>query len=203
MRGVLSLARLLAFVALFTLAAGFALFVREARSLGPDPAAAAAGVVVLTGGGGRVATGVELLQAGRAERLLISGVNPGSPPADIAAAAGAPASVFACCVDIGLEASNTAGNALEIAAWARQREYRAIVVVTSDYHMPRALLELHAAAPELALIPHGVRAPGPLSSAAQGRRWLLEYFKYAAIFVRERAAGRTRADRVAAEAPPA
>lgn len=203
MSGVLGLARFLAFVALFTLAAGFALFVREARSLGPDPAAQAAGVVVLTGGGGRVATGVELLQAGRAERLLISGVNPGSPPADIAAAAGAPTAIFDCCVDIGLEASNTAGNALEIAAWARARSYRAIIVVTSDYHMPRALLELHAAAPELALIAHGVPAPGPLTSPAQGRRWLQEYLKYVAVFVREGASGRTRAGRASPENPPA
>ncbi|KAA5803943.1 YdcF family protein [Alkalicaulis satelles] len=190
MRGALSAARLIAFVALFAFATGFALFLNEARGYGPDPLVSAPGAVVLTGGGGRVATGVELLQSGQAGRLLISGVNPGSPPADIAAAAGAPDDLFDCCVDFGLEAANTAGNAIETAAWARERGYGAILVITSDYHMPRALLELRAAAPDLDLIAYGVSAPAPWSSTAQARRWLQEYLKYAAVFARERAAGR-------------
>ncbi|MCC5994944.1 MAG: YdcF family protein [Oceanicaulis sp.] len=190
MRGLIDLARLIAFVALFAIVTGFALFMREARSYGPDADVSAPGAVVLTGGGGRVATGVELLQSGQAGRLLISGVNPGSPPADIAAAAGAPSGLFECCVDFGLEAANTFGNAVETAAWARERGYGSILVVTSDYHMPRALLELRAAAPGLDLIAYGVPAPAPWSSTAQARRWLQEYLKYAAVFVRERAAGR-------------
>lgn len=183
-------AQLAAFVILVAAVTGFALFVSEARSHGEAGRAQADAVVVLTGGPGRVATAVTLLEAERGARLLISGVNPGSPVEDIAAAAGASEALFACCVDVGLEAADTVGNAAETARWAASRGYDSLIVVTSDYHMPRALLELQAAMPDTDLTAYAVPAPAPWSSASEARRWLTEYFKYAAVFGRERLAGR-------------
>ncbi len=181
--------RTLAFVVLITFAAGFALFVREARSFTPAGPVQADAIVVLTGGPNRVATGVELLEADQGTRLLISGVNPGSPVADIASAAGASDALFACCVDVGPTAADTEGNALETAAWASEHDYDRLIVVTSDYHMPRALLELQAAMPDTRLIAHAVPAPAPWRNPDEARRWLTEYVKYAAVFVRERISG--------------
>lgn len=189
--------RFAAFFVLVAVLTGFALFVREARSHGDEPDAAADGLVVLTGGPGRVATAVTLLEADRGARLLISGVNPGSPIEDIAAAAGASQALFACCVDVGLEASDTSGNAAETARWAAERGYDSLIVVTSNYHMPRALLELQAAMPDTRLTAYAVPAEPPWSSASEARRWMTEYFKYAAVYARERLAGRgDRADGV-------
>lgn len=183
-------ARLAGFVILVAAVTGFALFVSEARSHGAIEEAQADAVVVLTGGPGRVSTAVTLLEAQRGARLLISGVNPGSPVEDIAAAAGASQALFACCVDVGPEAADTIGNAAETARWAASRGYDSLIVVTSDYHMPRALLELQAAMPDTRLTAYAVPAPAPWSSASEARRWLTEYFKYAAVFGRERLAGR-------------
>lgn len=190
MNGLAGFIRFAAFFVLVALLTGFALFVREARSHGElaDPRADA--VVVLTGGPGRVATGVRLLEEERGARLLISGVNPGSPVEDIAAAAGASQALFDCCVDVGPEAADTVGNAAETALWAGGRGYGSLIVVTSDYHMPRALLELQAAMPDTRLIAYAVPAPAPWSSAAEARRWMTEYFKYAAVYAREQIAGR-------------
>jgi uncharacterized SAM-binding protein YcdF (DUF218 family) len=188
--GLTQALRFAAFFVLVTLLTGFALFVREARHHGGDAELRADAVVVLTGGPGRVATGVRLLEEERGARLLISGVNPGSPVEDIAAAAGASQALFACCVDVGLEAADTMGNAAETAQWAAARGYDSLIVVTSDYHMPRALLELQAAMPDTRLVAYAVPAPAPWSSASEARRWLTEYFKYAAVFARERVAGR-------------
>jgi uncharacterized SAM-binding protein YcdF (DUF218 family) len=181
--------RTAAFILLVSFAAGFVLFVREARSFSPSGDVSADAIVVLTGGPGRVSTGVSLLEAGRGERLLISGINPGSPIADIAAAAGASQTLFECCVDVGPTAADTEGNAVETAAWARSRGYGALIVVTSDYHMPRALLELQAAMPDTRLEAYGVAAPEPWQSADEARRWLTEYVKYAAVYGRERVMG--------------
>lgn len=189
MRGLASLLRLSAFVVLIATVTGFALFVREARSFGPDASARADALVVLTGGPGRVATGVALLQDARGERLLISGINPGSPVADIAAAAGVSVEEFECCVDVGPDAADTSGNASETAAWASRNGYGHLIVVTSDYHMPRALLELQAAMPDTQLTAYGVPAPAPWTSVEQSRRWATEYFKFAAVYIRERWAG--------------
>jgi len=177
--------RVTAFIILTAYGLGFALFVREARTYTPDMAARADAIVVLTGGPNRVRTGVERLQAHAGERLLISGVNPGVPVADIAAAADAPANLFDCCVDVGARAADTIGNAAETAAWSRQHGYDDLVVVTSDYHMPRALLELQAAMPEVTLHAYGAPAPAPWSGPNEARRWLTEYSKYIAVYGRE------------------
>ena len=92
--------------------------------------------------------------------------------------------------DVGLEAADTVGNAAETARWAEARGYDRLIVVTSDYHMPRALLELQAAMPDTRLVAYAVPAPAPWSSASEARRWMTEYFKYAAVFAREQISGR-------------
>jgi len=152
MSGLANFLRFAAFFLLVAAVVGFALFVREARGHGPAQGAQADAVVVLTGGPGRVATAVALLEDRRGARLLISGVNPGSPVADIAAAAGASDALFECCVDVGAEAADTVGNAAETARWAAARGYDSLIVVTNTYHMPRALLELQAAMPDTRLV---------------------------------------------------
>ena len=78
------------------------------------------------------------------------------------------------------------GNAAETAAWARSHGYEHLIVVTSDYHMPRALLELQAAMPDVRLSAYGVPAPAPWSGGHEARRWMVEYVKYAAVYGRER-----------------
>lgn len=102
------------------------------------------GIVVMTGGVGRVDHGVALLRAGKARRLLISGVDSTVRPHELAVAAGAPAALFDCCVDLGREAVDTRSNADETARWVKKRGYHSIRLVTSAWHMPRARLELAA-----------------------------------------------------------
>ena len=67
--------------------------------------------------------------------------------------------LFNCCVDLGFEAETTTGNAQEIAAWARARGYDHLIVVTSDYHMPRSLVEIRSAARGVQLTPYAVSTP--------------------------------------------
>ncbi|MFP4518068.1 MAG: YdcF family protein [Oceanicaulis sp.] len=180
-----TLVRAVAFAVLVTFATGFVLYVHDARSMARDERTRADGIVALTGGEGRVRTAVTLLRDRRAGRLLISGVNPVSPPEDIARAAGAPAELFNCCIDTGEEAEDTRGNAREAASWVRRNGFSTVIVVTNDFHMPRALLELQAAMPDTRLIAYTAPTPPPWSSPGEARRWLQEYAKYAAVFVRE------------------
>jgi uncharacterized SAM-binding protein YcdF (DUF218 family) len=101
-------------------------------------------VVVPTGGPGRIDRGLALVEAGKAKRMLVTGVAPGVRKIDVARINGHPATV-ACCVDLGPEAVDTRSNAEETARWVADHHYRSIRLVTSDWHMARARMELGAA----------------------------------------------------------
>lgn len=170
---------------------GFFVFAETVTRLAPHPDPPAAdGVVVLTGGGGaRIAAGMALLQAKKGQRLLISGVNPSATADDIAKIAGGPADLFACCVDLDHVSRSTKDNARETALWARRNGFGSLIVVTSDFHVPRSLAELGAAARGVSLRAYPVQAQGAPGApwwrdAAKARRLAVEYAKYLAILGR-------------------
>lgn len=178
--------RFISFGVLVALVIGFALFVGEAGQSRDQIEGDEPGIVVLTGGENRVSSAVRLLEQNANARLLISGAHPDSSPADIAAAAGASADLFACCVDTGFAARDTIGNASETALWVEANGFDRLIVVTNDYHMPRALLELQAVMPDTRLIAYGVESAPPYQGVGPARRWLQEYLKYVAVYVRVR-----------------
>ncbi|MCE1235627.1 MAG: YdcF family protein [Hyphomicrobiales bacterium] len=122
-----------------------------------DPRADA--IVALTGGRDRVAEAIDLLSAGRGRRLLISGVHPQTRAIDIQKMTESDRAVFACCIDLGRMAQSTAGNAEEAAEWVKQHGFTSLIVVTSAYHMPRSLVELDRALPEVRKVPFAVSRP--------------------------------------------
>ncbi|SOC84351.1 Uncharacterized SAM-binding protein YcdF, DUF218 family [Ensifer adhaerens] len=122
---------------------GFLRFADTVADLAPPEKPKADAVVVLTGGTQRIDQAVNLLETGTGQRLLISGVHPDTSAARIREMTRAPQSLFVCCVDLGYDAIDTVGNALETAKWVHAHKYRRVLVVTSNYHMPRSLLELH------------------------------------------------------------
>lgn len=117
-------------------------------------------VVVLTGGTERIAHAVRLLSEGRADRLLISGVHPGTSPEQIAAKTRTDMELFECCVDLDRLALNTEGNAIETASWVKKHGFTSLLVVTSAYHLPRARAELQGALPKVDLIAYPVYSSG-------------------------------------------
>lgn len=131
-------------------------------------------VVVLTGGPGRLAHGLEVLQAGQAKRLLVSGVDPVVRPVELAAKTKATLALFECCVDLGKEAVDTRSNAAETAAWVRANRYRSLRLVTSADHMRRATLELRTELGGDAVI-----VPDPVASDPKASALAREFSKYA------------------------
>jgi uncharacterized SAM-binding protein YcdF (DUF218 family) len=148
-------------------------------------------IVALTGNAtNRITSAVKLLELGKGTRLLVSGVNPEVRPIELQSVSKATRSVYECCVDLGFQAEDTKGNASETAAWARKHGYTRLIVVTADYHMPRALLELRGAMPRAELEAYPVKtaeldATTWWKTGGSARRMILEYSKYLAVLARE------------------
>lgn len=158
-------------------------FCRRTATLVPPTSVSGDAAISLTGGGGlRIAAGVALVETGAAERLLVSGVHPDVTIAEIAALAGGSPEVYACCVDIGYVAETTRGNAEETASWALERNYDDLIIVTSDYHMPRSLILLERAMPDVRLAAYPVRTridpSKPFSSWRTFRGLVWEWSKW-------------------------
>jgi uncharacterized SAM-binding protein YcdF (DUF218 family) len=146
------------------------------------------GIVALTGGASRIADAIELLALGRGKRLLISGANRATNSNEISRLNPEFERWVRCCVDFD-RSLNTLGNAIETKRWAESRGFRSLIVVTSNYHMPRALAEISHQLPGVALVPFPVvtdrqRAEPWWTGGATTRLMLSEYVKY--IFARLR-----------------
>jgi uncharacterized SAM-binding protein YcdF (DUF218 family) len=136
---------------------------------------------------------MELLADGYGKRLLISGVHPTNAASDISRSLTDNQSLLSCCVDLDRSAVNTRSNAAETRRWAHERGFKSLIVVTSNYHMPRAIVELSHAMPDITLIPFAVvgdkwRDEPWWTSGATVRLLLSEYVKYVAAEVRVRLA---------------
>ena len=173
----------LAGVVLLLWLGGFVWFVGSSLWVRVDRASPTDAIVVLTGGKMRLETGLELLEAGKAGKLFVSGVNPAVDRDTLLRALGPAAAREACCIVLGHTADNTVGNALETAVWMQQEGYRSLRLVTSWYHMRRSLLEFSRAMPRVRVVAHPVFArdsdpEGWRGWLAAGQRVFGEYNKF-------------------------
>lgn len=152
-------------------ALGYALFV----VMLPQPADGRRtdAIVVLTGGPHRISRGLDLLERGRAERLLISGVARTVRPVELAAQTGRDKALFECCIDLGKESVDTRSNAEETARWLSKHEFGTVRLVTTDWHMPRARFELARRTGDKILI-----LQDAIASEPSFRQLFTEYNKY-------------------------
>jgi len=192
MRTILAFRRMILLVA-GALVLGFALGFIWFLAKVPSPDAAldrnAEGIVALTGGAARISDAIELLAAGRGHRLLITGVNPATHTGELARLAPQYQRLFGCCIDLDHSAVNTIGNAIETRRWTHARGFRSLLVVTSAYHMPRAIAELSHELPDVTLIEFPVltekqRAEPWWSNEATVRLVISEYLKFVYAVVR-------------------
>lgn len=171
------------------LAGGFFWFVMRIPSEEMQLNRKADGIVVLTGAAARIPDAIELLADERGKRLLITGVYRATSSREIARITPLYSKYFACCIDLDRSALNTFGNALQARRWAREHNFNSLIIVTSNWHMPRAMAELEHQLPDVNLIAYPViseklKDDPWLSNVATARLLLAEYLKYLVALAR-------------------
>ena len=179
-------------VAALALLCGFFVFAasidRDERTLDGR----ADGIVALTGGAQRIGDAIDLLAGGYGRRLLITGVNERTSRDEIARLNPSQRHWIDCCVDLDYRARNTIGNAIETRRWMRAHRFNTVAVVTSNYHMPRTLVELdHALMGGDRVLPHpviadGFDADGWWRHPGSARLLASEYLKFLVAWLRTR-----------------
>jgi len=165
------------------LAGGFGWFVAQIAGDEITLDRKADGIVVLTGSAARIPDAIELLATEHGKRLLITGVYRATSAREIARVTPLHSKYFTCCIDLDRSALNTFGNALETRRWARQHNFNSLIVVTSNWHMPRAMAELDHQLPDVTLIAfpvisEKVKAEPWWSNLDTARLLFGEYLKY-------------------------
>jgi len=168
-------------------AAGLVWFVHSSLTIAADTGETEA-IVVLTGGRSRLETGLDLLGAGRARKLFVSGVNPRVERPELMRVVGHPDTGDISRIVLGHDADNTLGNARETAGWMQQEGYRSLRLVTSWYHMRRSLLEFERVMPDARIVAE------PVFAGRDSETWtgwadvavltVSEYDKYLAALIR-------------------
>jgi len=171
------------------LALGFVWFLSRVQGADVALDRKAEGIVALTGGAARINDAIELLAAERGRRLLITGVNPTTHTAELARLTPQYRRLFDCCIDLDRSAMNTIGNAVETRRWVKARGFQSLIVVTANFHMPRAMFELGHELPNVVLVPYGVisdkvRVETWWQNPETARLLFLEYLKYIVARVR-------------------
>jgi uncharacterized SAM-binding protein YcdF (DUF218 family) len=140
---------------------------------------------------------MKLLAQHKATRVLITGVGKSTSKEALKGLASQGDQLFTCCVDLDYEAKNTIDNATETSEWVAKHKFNSIIVVTSNYHMPRALAELGRAMPGIRLVPYSV-----VDNNVHLERWwtypgtvkllISEYLKYLPAVARQGATNLVR-----------
>jgi uncharacterized SAM-binding protein YcdF (DUF218 family) len=177
-------------LAVLLLAAGFVVFAVSIKSDRIEANGMADGIVALTGGHARIDEAVRLLSSGKAKRMLITGVNPATTSEQLSRLVPSGGELFKCCIDLGREAEDTIGNAIETRDWTELHGFKSLIVVTSSYHMPRTLLELRRVLPTVEITPHAVepnslRSPRWWADRHVLRLMAIEYVKYLSALARQ------------------
>ena len=117
-------------------------------------------IVVLTGGSLRVDSGLDLLAEGMGKKLFISGVPKGVTLKDVYK--NKPQAKYLSYftddfyITLGHEAVSTKTNALETTQWMEKQNFKSMYLVTAYYHMPRSVIELNHAMPQMEIVPYPV-----------------------------------------------
>ena len=126
---------------------------------------------------------MEILSNGIGEKLLLSGVNKNIKLINIKNEFPKYKNFFDCCVDIDNISSNTFENSRETFLWIEKNKYNSVLIVSSDYHMPRVKLEFERFFAIENTYYQPVNSNNDVNAIGKIKKLFFEYVKYMRTYI--------------------
>ena len=143
-------------------------------------------IVILTGGSNRIKDGLKIINSFDKTKimnikLLISGTGKGFSISNVIKLF--PKDQYLnkfvrCCVKLDSKSKNTYSNATETFKWAKKNNIKTFILATSNYHMPRAILEFKAQMPDFQIITHPITP-----QKVDINNWVYSFETFTLIFI--------------------
>ena len=141
-------------------------------------------IVILTGGTNRIKDGLKIIKDFNNPKklnykILVSGTGNGFTKSSLKKKLGPNfnAELIKCCIDLDSVSKNTLTNAIETLKWASKNDIKEFILITSNYHMPRAILEFKNVMPNLKIYTYAIT---PKKHDIEN--WLSSYQTFSLVF---------------------
>jgi len=141
-------------------------------------------IVILTGGANRIKDGLKIIQDFKNSKninykILVSGTGMGFNKSSLKKKLGPNfnSHLIQCCIDLDGISKNTLTNASETFKWAKKNNIREFILITSNYHMPRAILEFKNVMPNLKIYTYAI-----IPKKHDIENWLSSYQTFSLVF---------------------
>ena len=141
-------------------------------------------IVILTGGTNRIKDGLKIIENFRNSnktnyKILVSGTGTGFTKNSLKNKLGPNfnTKLIQCCIKLDSVSKNTFTNASETFKWTHKNDIKEFILITSNYHMPRALLEFKNIMPNLKIYTYVIT---PKKHNIQN--WLKSYHTFSLVF---------------------
>ena len=141
-------------------------------------------IVILTGGTNRIKDGLNIInhfdKSKRIKfKILVSGTGKGFSKNSLIKQIGPNFNpkLIECCIYLDSVSKNTLTNAIETSKWANRNDLKEFILITSNYHMPRAILEFKNVMPNHKIFTF------PITPRKHNiREWMSSYETFSLIF---------------------
>ena len=141
-------------------------------------------IVILTGGANRIKDGLKIIENFQNSKninykILVSGTGMGFTKSSLKKKLGPNfnSQLIQCCIDLDGVSKNTLTNASETFKWTSKNDIKEFILITSNYHMPRAILEFKNVMPNLKIYTYAITP-----KKHDIKNWLSSYQTFSLVF---------------------
>ena len=141
-------------------------------------------IVILTGGTNRIKNGLKIINKFEKastfnSKILVSGTGKGFTKISLEKKLNFDfnLNLIECCIELDSISTNTYSNAYETLKWAKKNNIKKFILITSNYHMPRAFLEFKNRMPNLKIFTYPITP-----NKHDVKMWLSSFQTFSLIF---------------------